>query len=300
MKHRFLLLVFLPLFTSAQNYVDIAYLGYSSTFNNEFEGSTEGTSIGVLEAGLTYPVVLNEKHALITGFDFNHTQLELAPNAPGTDLFTTNLKIGLSSTYNEKWSSTLVLLPKLASDYEVLSSKDIYIGGFAILKLKKRDNLLYRFGFYGSTEAFGFFSTPIFGWYYLSDNERFEMDISLPIAGNVNYRLGAITVGFDYFGIGRSYNLTRSSDPAIYVQNTSLEFASYVQTGLLNNSVLLRGKLGFTTNDYEVYQQGEKIDFGLSAFRFGDDRTQLNANVNSGLFLKFEAIYRFQLPEKTQ
>ena len=31
------------------------------------------------------------------------------------------------------------------------------------------------------------------------------------------------------------------------------------------------------------------------AFSFGDDRTQLNPNINGGLFLRFEAVYRFNI-----
>lgn len=301
MKKLLFLLLFSPCNGYAQDYVDLFKIGYSQTFNNNFEGTAGSTDVKSFEADLTFPVVLNEKNALITGVSFSRNSLQLFPEADFTGLYSTTLKLGLATTYNEKWSSTIVLLPKIASDYENISSDDFYIGGFAILKLQTRlpdgqekENLIYRFGFYGSSEAFGIFSTPIVGWYYLSPNNKFEMDMSLPIAADVNYSCGIFTYGIDYYGIGRSFNITQEN-ATVYVDLSSLEFSSYLQFNALEKSVLLRAKIGYSSSDYEVYAKGDKIDFGLSAFSFGDDRTQLNPSINGGFFLKFEAIYRFTI-----
>jgi len=284
--------------TFAQDYVDIFRIGYGETFNNDFEGTNSSTSIRSFEVGLTFPVVLNDNHAFITGADFSTNNLQLFPEAERTSLYSTNIKLGLASTYSERWSSTIVLLPKIASDYNDISSDDFYLGGFALLKLQKKENLIYRFGVYGSQEAFGFFTTPIIGWYYLSPNKKFEMDISLPISADVSYDLGKTTIGMDYFGIGRSFNIKKENQPDTYVDLSSLEFAAYWQFNFLDKSVLLRTKLGYSSNNYEVYTDGETIDLGLSAFSFGDDRTQLNPEMKGGFFAKIEAIYRFNLPTK--
>ena len=152
-----------------------------------------------------------------------------------------------------------------------------------MLKLKKKENLIYRFGLYATSEAFGIFSTPIIGWYYLSPNSKFEMDISLPIAADINYKLGFATVGIDYFGIGRSYKLSQNNLPKQYVDQSSLEFLGYLQFNTFKNSVLIRAKAGYATSNYEVYADGDKIDFGLSAFSFGDNRTQLNPDIAGGI-----------------
>ncbi|WP_339701202.1 DUF6268 family outer membrane beta-barrel protein [uncultured Marixanthomonas sp.] len=298
MKKLLLLLLLVPMLTFAQDYVDIFRIGYGETFNNDFEGTNSSTSIRSFEVGLTFPVVLNDNHALITGADFSANNLQLFPEAERTSLYSTNIKLGLASTYSERWSSTIVLLPKIASDYNDISSDDFYLGGFALLKLQKKENLIYRFGVYGSQEAFGFFTTPIIGWYYLSPNKKFEMDMSLPISADVSYDLGKTTIGMDYFGIGRSFNIKKENQPDTYVDLSSLEFAAYWQFNFLDKSVLLRTKLGYSSNNYEVYTDGETIDLGLSAFSFGDDRTQLNPEMKGGFFAKIEAIYRFNLPTK--
>ncbi len=297
MKKLLLLSFLFPFFISAQEYVDLFKIGYGQTFKNNFEGTNESTEVKSFDVGFTFPVVLNENQALITGADFNSNNLQLFPEAEFTSLFSTNLKLGLASTWSEKWSTTIVLLPKIASDYKNVSSDDFYLGGFALLKLKKTENLKYRFGFYGTQEAFGFFTTPIIGWYYLSPNQRFEMDMSLPISADVNYRLGSTTVGIDYYGIGRSFKLHNQNSPTLYADLSSLEFSGYFQVNTFEESVLLRAKAGYSSNDYEVYNDGDKIDLGVSAFSFGDDRNQLNPNIHGEFFLKFEAIYRFHIKE---
>jgi hypothetical protein len=280
--------------------VDLLRIGFGQTFNNEFENTDSSTQVKSFEADLTFPVQLSEKNVLITGAAFSRNSLQLFPDADFTGLLSTTLKLGLATTYNEKWSSTIVLLPKLASDYKNISGDDFYIGAFGLLNLNKSENLIYRFGAYASSEAFGIFATPIIGWYYISPNGRFEMDMSLPISADMNYCLGATTIGIDYFGIGRSFNITADNTPDVYVDLSSLDFASYIQFNALGRSVLLRAKFGYSSNDYEVYAKGEEIGFGLSAFSFGDNRTQLNPTIKGGFFLKFEAIYRFQLVKEKE
>ncbi len=296
MKKLLFFLLLLPLLSEAQNYVDLLRIGYGQTFNNDFAGTESSTFVKSFEADLTYPVVIHENHALITGVSFSRNNLELFPGSESTSLYSTALKIGLASTFNDTWSSTVVLLPKIAADYQHITGDDFYMGGVALLKFQKTEHLKYRFGIYATSEAFGFFTTPIIGWYYLSPDNRFEMDMSLPIAADVNYCFGITTVGIDYFGIGRSFRLYGDDSVSnTYVDLSSLEFAGYLQFNALRKSVLLRAKLGYSSNNYEVYADGETIDLGVSAFSFGDDRMQLNPDIRGGFFLKFEAIYRFHI-----
>ncbi len=300
LKKLILLLFLFPCFGNAQDYVDLVKIGYGQTFNNDFEGTNSSTRIHFSEIDITFPIVLNDKNAFITGVSFNQNTLQLFPEADNTNLYSTLLKVGFVTTYNDKWSSSLVLLPKIASNYQNLSGDDFFIGGFGLLKLKKKENLTYRFGIYATTEAFGFFTTPILGWYYLSPNKKFEMDISLPIAADINYDAGFTTLGIDYYGIGRSYNLRKKNQPNLYVDQSSLEFSAYTQFGVLQKSVLLRAKVGYATSKNEVYTNADNINLGISALSFGDDRTQLNPTLSGGVFLKFEAIYRFQIKNKKE
>lgn len=289
-----------PLFISAQEYVDILKIGYGQTLNNDFKGTDSNTSVKTFTAGLIFPIVLNENQALITGADFSSNNVQLFPEAEFTNLYSTNLKLGLASTWSDKWSSTIVLLPKIASDYKNITEDDFYIAAFALLNMKKNENLKYRFAVYVAKEAYGIYATPIIGWYYLSPNKRFEMDMSLPIASDINYKLGNTTVGIDYYGIGKTYKLHYENTPTLYTDYSSLEFSGYFQFNLLEESVLLRAKAGYSTNKFKVYDEKDQIDVRLSAFSLGDDRTQLNASLSGGVFLKVEAIYRFHIKEKSK
>ncbi|NND61992.1 MAG: hypothetical protein HKN48_02235, partial [Flavobacteriaceae bacterium] len=105
MRKTLLLLLFLPFFSEAQNYVDLMRIGYGQTLNNDFEGSLESTEVKSLEADLTFPLVINEKQALITGLTFSRNRLQLFPAGMHTNLFSTTLKIGMASTWSEKWST---------------------------------------------------------------------------------------------------------------------------------------------------------------------------------------------------
>jgi len=290
-----LLILFLPFIGISQEYIDLLKIGYSHTFDAKFEGTDNSTEIKGFEAGITLPVVLNEKYALISGATFSTNNLQLFPLAPNTDLYSTMLKLGLATSHNEKWSSTIVFLPKMASDYKNLSGDDFYFGGYAVVKQKKSENLTIRYGLYGSTEAFGPFATPMIGVYYKSPNKRLEIDASLPIVADVNYTFGKTTIGFDYFGIGRSFNISQDEFSEYYIEQSPLEFSGYFQLNTLQKSVLLRAKVGYTSNIYEVYEQGDKLDFRVSAFSFGDNRTQLNPDIKGSVFIKFEAIYRLQI-----
>lgn len=293
--------MFIPYITNAQDYVDVLKIGYSNAFDAKFEGTNESTNIESYNAGITFPIELNEKYALITGIDFSSYHLLLSPDFnQSTTIYNTLLKIGLATNYSEKWSSTLILLPKIASDYKNLSGDDFYFGLYGIAKLKKNEHLKYRFGLYISTEAFGVFATPIFGVYYLSPNNRFEIDASLPITANVNYKFGKAAVGIDYFGVGRSYNISQETTIPVYIDQSPINFATYFQYGIIDNSILLRAKVGYSNNKYEVYEQGDQLDFRISAFSFGDDRTQLNPDILGSAFIKFEAIYRIHFKEKNK
>ncbi len=298
MKYLICFFLFLGLQLQGQDYVDLLRMGYAKTFQNNFENHLGQTEVTTFEADLTFPMQLSNKHALITGAIFGHNSLALSPEWERSSLYSTTLKLGLASTFNEKWSTTLVVLPKVASDYKNITSDDLYLGMYGILKYRRSEHFTYRFGAYASQEAFGIFTTPVFGWYYFSPAQNFEMDVSLPISVDINYRLGRLTIGMDYFGIGRSFNLTGIDNPDVYVDLSSLEFAAYVQTKFINNNVLLRGKIGYSSNDFEVYAQGDKIDLGLTAFTFGDDRRQLNPSLGGSLFLKFEVLYRFHLTKE--
>ncbi|WP_367770865.1 DUF6268 family outer membrane beta-barrel protein [Flavobacterium sp. WC2421] len=298
MKIKLLTLLFLilPLLSNSQEYVDLINVNYGESGNTSFENSSENTTISTFRASTLFPLVLNDKYAVITGADFNKQSLQLFPNTEYNHLYTTRLKLGMKVKYSEHWSTTYVFLPKLASDYTNIDKNDFYLGGAVVFKYKKSNTLNYRFGLYSSTEAFGLYFSPLIGIYYKSPNSLFELNVSFPGDFDVNYSIAKNTkIGIDYFGNSESFRLSKEKLNPNYVQNNSLEFSSYIQNNSINKNLLLRFKLGFSNNNYEVYPVNQKIDLGISSLRFGDDRTQMNSNLSNSLFFKVEAIYRFYI-----
>ncbi len=283
----------------SQQYVDLFSINYGKSAATGYENNYQTTTITNLDADLTLPIKLNEKYAIISGLDFSNNTLQLFPDVNDNNLYLTRIKAGINITHSERWSGTYLLLPKISSDYINLSMEDFYIGGVAVLKYKKSKNLSYKFGLYASNEAFGLFISPLIGLYYMSPSSRFEMNLYLPNNADLNYSLTNKTkIGTDFVARGKSFKLTTDSVRSSYAENNSLEFSSYLQNNSLNKNVLIRIKLGLSTNSFEVYPIDQKIAFATTLFKFGDNRTQLNTNLSSSPFIKIEAIYRFDIASK--
>ena len=130
-------------------------------------------------------------------------------------------------------------------------------------------------------------------------NSRFETNLYLPNDADFNYRLSDRNkVGIDFVARGKSFKLTTDGVRSSYAENNSLEFSSYFQNNSLYKNVLIRLKIGFSTNSFEVYPIDQKISFATSLFKFGDNRTQLNSNLSSSPFVKIEAIYRLDITSR--
>ena len=152
MKQLIFCLVFLPITLIAQEYVDVFKFGYSYSDQAKFKYTNENTSINAFNAGVTLPIELSSKHVFLTGVDFSSHNLWLSPEYnQSTTIYNTIVKVGLATTFTEKWSTTLVLLPKIASDYKTISGDDFNFGIYAIAKLKKSEHFKFRFGLYAST-----------------------------------------------------------------------------------------------------------------------------------------------------
>ncbi|MEZ7504492.1 DUF6268 family outer membrane beta-barrel protein [Flavobacterium sp. Arc2] len=197
-----------PLLSNAQEYVDLLNISYSKSGDTSFENSAKNTAISIFDSKVTLPIVLNEKTALITGFDFNIKKLQLFPDSNYSELYYTRLKLGFTTQHSDRWTGTYVLLPILASDYKNIGSDDIYMGGIAVWTYKKRKNFNYKFGLYTGNEAFGFYITPLLGIYYISPDSRFEISALLPGLFDMNFGVSSKTrLGIDYKGNSETFKL---------------------------------------------------------------------------------------------
>lgn len=296
--HLFLLFVCFSMTVRAQNYIDIASISYTNTPPNNFEDSILHTNIEELALNLNFPIELNDKSALLLGISTNKTTLALGMGTGNTTLNSLSLNLGIYKKYSKKWSAIYIVLPKIASDKGSIANDDFQFGLFNLFTYTKKENLKYKYGIYANTEKFGLFIVPIIGLYYVSPNKKFETNLTLPITGDFNYTISTkATLGMNFDGLGTTYNLHAPiySANKEYVVKTSNELFTYVRFQL-SKSIYLKTKLGYAiTRSYKVFDANDKIDLGLSAFYFGDNRTQLNQNFATGAIFKAELLYRFHL-----
>ncbi len=291
-----LLTLFLSYNAPAQRYVDIARMYYFISAENNFESSDSSTRIKEFGVDLTLPVVINSSDALLTGLIYERNQTKLFESEPEETFSVIGLRAGLSRKHSERWSGTYMLIPKLASDFKDVSSKDFQIGAIILVKYNKRENLNYKLGVYYNSELFGPFIVPLFGLYSLSKDKRFEANLTLPFQVDANYKMHErLNIGINFNGQVRSYRLSEipESTNGGYVVKASNDIFSYLKLNL-SKSLSIQARVGYSLGrSYRVYDESDKITFGSILIRVGDGRDQLNTDFSNGFVYQVSALYRF-------
>lgn len=284
----------------AQDYIDLVRLQYTSTPENNFENSNAATSLQKLGANVTLPISLKNKNVILTGLVYDRLDFSLVPRGSKENFSAVTLKMGMNLKHSEKWSTTFLLLPKLASNFEEKIQKEDFQAGTLILtKKQKSEYLAYKFGVYANTDRFGPFFVPLFGGYY--QKEKIEIDAIIPSYAIINYSLSdKLSTGINWRATVRSYNRTAAINihqtlPLAYIHHLSNEIGGHFNYEPIKG-IMLRVTGGVSVGrSIRTYQNLDKIDFGLSLFRFGDERVVLNPDFANGAFLRTEIAYRHYL-----
>ena len=292
----FIPLLFLTVNVFGQNYIDIAKFYYSTTPLNNFENSSARTRLKELGLDLTVPVVINPSHAVLTGLIYERIETKLFESEPEEMISAIALKMGLAIEHSDTWSGTYILLPKLASDFDRITGKDFQLGGIALMKYTKRENMHYKLGLYYNTELSGPFVVPLFGLYYLSLDKKFETNLTLPFLADMSYKLhDRMNIGMNFSGQVRSYHLTKipTNNNAGYLVKATNELWGYLKFNI-NKGISIQTKMGYSIGrSYRVYEEDEKITFGSVLVKVGDDRPQLNTDFSNGFVFQATLLYRF-------
>jgi hypothetical protein len=285
----------------SQNYVDLLKISAGTTPYNQFDSSSAKTKIHDLSADLTIPLKINEKTSVITGIIYEAIQTKLFNDGDYVNFGSTTLKLGINKQFNDRWSVTAVALPKIASDYKSYSDKDFQLGGLAVFKFRKRENLNYKVGLYYNSELFGPLFVPMAGLYYLSPNKKFEANLMLPLQADINYQIiPLMNVGVNFVGQIRSYHLNHITDKHsnTYIARSSNDIYGYIKFNFTKN-ISLQTKLGQSIGrSYRVYDVKDNANFGLPATILGPKREQLNSDFSDGLLFQVALLYRLSLDKK--
>jgi len=294
MKIRFSIVILLfGYFTgTAQDYLDLVKLSYDRGFERPYEGvSGEG---GFTEAVLdaTLPIPLGELGAIVTGFNFEHLKADYDPDGSNTTLYGLMLKVGLNLNHTDEWSGTYIFLPKISSDLENIRQRDYQYGALALLKQTRSPNFNIKFGMYYNGELSGPLFVPLFGLYRKWGPH--ELNMTLPLAFDYNYQLRErVKAGIQFNGIVKSFLI--DGPQSTYVHKANNETALYLQPRLGPIHVQLMAGIAIGRY-FRLYEEGDQLDFAISAIKIGDDRDQLNYDFKDGAFAKIVLIYRLALP----
>lgn len=284
----------------AQNYVDLLKINAGTTPLNTFDSSsTAATVLNEYGVDATLPIKLNDKSTFLTGASYESFQAKLFADQKMQNMTAVALKLGLSHNFNEKFTGTVVLLPKLATNFGPVNEKDFQMGALAFFKYKAKPNLNYRYGLYYNTESFGPLFVPLLGIYYLSKNEKFEMTAMLPISADINYKIvKLLNFGVNFNGQTKSYHLANVAPglKSSYVMRQTNELFAYLKFNF-GKSIILQTKVGQSLGrKFKVYHDEDKVDFALPLTFVNDNRTQLNTKFADGLIFQVVFIYRLPLP----
>ena len=300
-----LLFLFLSGFSNkvySQNYVDLAKIWYSNTPLNQFDSTDAETRVQEFGADVNLPIVLKERYTFLTGFTFGSSSARVSTESNDiSSVYTVLLKLGMNINHTPKWTGTYLFMPKLSSDLKNISRKDFQFGGLVLFDYKKREKFKYRFGLYYNSELFGPYFVPLFGIYYKSLSNKFEINATLPVWLDLNYRFASwFKLGSNFSGLTRTFNLNEPqfSEKGEYLVKQSNEIFLYGQFEI-KKSFIIQAKIGHSIGRrYSIYDETDKVGFGLLLFRFDDDRDQLNTEFGDGLIFRVRFIYRFFLPDE--
>ncbi len=295
----FIWIVFLAISPSlfSQQYVDIARITSSITPFNNFDSSATSTRVQENLADITLPIKLNDSLAIVTGFLYENLYAKLSERCSTyTSVHGITLKAGINFIHNERWKSTILFMPKLSSDLEKIENRDVQLGGSVLLKYKKSEYFTWQFGGYYNGDLFGPFFVPFLGLYYKSPNSKFETNVLLPASVDMNYsctpkfRIGGSFVSFvKTFHVHQQFGSSSTS----YWNKSTNEIFGYIQVEP-TKGLLLQARAGYSiARHFSVYDINDRVDWGLMAFKFGDDRTRLNQWFNDGAIFQIRVIYRF-------
>lgn len=280
----------------SQNFIEVIKLTHTVSSVNKFEDKASSTSrINESNADLTVPFKLKGGNAMLTGITYERIHARLFSDGTNKTVSSICLKLGANIFLNERYSATIVALPKLASDFSEQTPSNFQIGIMAFVKRKMHDRFNYRYGFYYNQERFGPFLVPIFGLYYRSMSGKFETTLMLPIQADASYEVAPhLRLGLYYNGQVRSYYFTdkNSYNRGMYLQKISNELYSYARWQITDKFSLV-ARVGQTFGrKFKVLDNNEKVSFGMPLLYIGDQRKQLNTNFNDGLLYQLGIVWR--------
>ncbi len=270
-------------YSSAQPYVDIVNLQYQQFGNDDNRTREYSTSIFL-------PLEIKSGSHVLFGSSFRNLSFDHQQDSiTATDLSSLSLQLGVSKTWNSQWSTTVMVLPRINSDFQDISSRDYQLGGFLLMTKNVNDKFKYKFGVYYNREFFGNFFVPLIGFdWYIS--ERLKVFGVLPGKLNAEYRLSnKLYTGISYRSVTSSYRLGDDLGHN-YVREGSESFGLSQMKVFLNyypiDKLVIYTEVGHTSfREYKIHPDSGS---GQPEQLFTDFGNSVLINVGASLRVRFD------------
>ena len=280
-----------------QDYVDILRVEYATSRGNGFESASGTSDINEWTVDLNLPVILSPRTVLLTGFLYENIHVGLYPQQADYAVSTLNLKLGLNQRYTDTWSATWLFLPKISSDLTYVNRADVQFGLAALATYGRRKDLLFKFGALYNTDLFGPFVTPLLGIYF--QKNRWTINCLLPSMADINYQMASpLKIGIRFTGTIKSFHLNGPpGGKDSYLSRSHNDLSTYL--GFSMGNLVLTGMVGYSVGRrYQVFDPADKLPLALSLIKFGDDRNQLNPDLQDGLMFRLSLQYRLPVTDR--
>jgi hypothetical protein len=202
---------------------------------------------------------------------------------------------GIDQHLNKKYKALALLIPKISADLMSFSSKDIQLGGIAILSKTIKENLSWKFGVYGNADRFGPLVVPIIGFKWQA-NSSWRIESSLPISAHIRKTISSrFITGIKYSGRKYSYNL---SEEDAYIEVGDNHVWAYADFYIAPTWVLHLRAGHSVLRNFARYSNSEKIDASMGPVNFGDERPIPDYERKNGPSLQVGLRYRYAIKEK--
>lgn len=266
--------------------------------NNSYVQKDTTSNAQFFSGFVTAPIVINKKSTILAGIRGNSWKVKYSPEQIWpTTYYSLGLSLGYNHKFNENKSFLFILLPRLNSDYRYINSNAMQLAVFTTYSKRSSEKFLWKVGMYFSTEFFGPFVVPLFGLNW-DINSKLNITGDLPIYAKIKYKAEeCFSTGLGYIALVSSYRLTGEFDDA-YTSRYAIEPYVFAEVKFLKQ-LFFNAKIGYTMGrKYPVYEKDDRLDWQLSFIKFGDDRTQLNPEIQDNFFFEVGLSFKVDVSEK--
>lgn len=286
----FLYLNFCPIQSVfSQDFIDLINVGVDYSPVNKYEGTDSSFKYRQDFINIQVPVVFKNKDVFLPKISLN--QYTISDNE-NFEMYICYLQLGYLKNLGKETSLRMAIFPKIASQFKDVDIHHFLVPALAVLQYKQSEKLSYGLGLTYSKEFFGHFVNPAIyiKWRF---RENWEFYCDYPSHGYLMYRhKESFNTGIYLSSSTTSIRLSNKYNGA-YIQKAYANLSLFFDINF-TKSFVMRVKGGYSTmRSLDMYAKDDTVPFTLSLKEFGDNRTQLNKDINDAAFFEISLNYRY-------